>query len=102
MGQVFQVISETLAVEEMTKKFDLVVLEVHSEDFIKNPRDTLRRICNFLEVECSERYLQTCFDMTYRSVSRTRDSIVWSKEALSAVEQAIKLFPCPSWLFIQR
>ena len=87
-----QIVAET-AVEEMIEKLGLVVFEVHIEEFIKDPKGILLRICEFLEVECSQKYLQICYDQTFKSISRTRDSIVWGEKAVSAVKDAISQFP---------
>ena len=34
---------------------------------------TIQQICDFFEVECSEDYLQQCYDKTFKTLSRSRD-----------------------------
>ena len=65
------------AVEEMIPLCGMNVLEIHSEDLVKDPRRELDRMCQFLEVECSEVYLKACEKKVYRNVSRTRDKVYW-------------------------
>ena len=65
------------AVEEMIPLCGMNVLEIHSEDLVEDPRRELNRMCQFLEVECSEVYLKACENKVYRNVSRTRDKVYW-------------------------
>ena len=80
------------AVEEMTKKFRLNILQLYSEDFIRGPKDSLQRICRFLELDCPEDYLQHCSEKMYKSVSRTRDKVVWPQQILDMVDSNKKRF----------
>ena len=66
------------------------VLEVHSSDFIKDPKATLRRIFYFLKVDTSEHYLQGCADKVFKSASRTREMIYWPLSIKHMVEEKIK------------
>ena len=82
------------SVRIMTDKLKLNILDVHIEDHIRDPKGTMQRICDFLDVECSKEYLQDCYDKTFKSVSRTRDLVTWTEEALKLVEnELIKPFP---------
>ena len=54
----------------------------------KNPKKELERICEFLEVDCSEEYLDKCF----REVSRTRDEVFWPSHLRKKVEEKIARF----------
>ena len=78
------------AVQRMIHTFHLNVLEVHAEELIRDPKLTIQRICGFLEVTCPEDYLQQCYDKTYKSVSRTRDTVSWSSAALAFVSDMIR------------
>ena len=79
-------------IETMAKQFDLNILQLHSEDLIRDPSSSLRRICSFLEVGCLEDYLQQCSAQMYKSVSRTRDKVAWPQEILDMVESNKKRF----------
>ena len=78
------------AVDDMIPALNLTVLEIHSADFIKDPKHTLRSICTFLDLKCPEDYLQACYDKTYRSVSRTRDVLVWDEQLIEDIESKMK------------
>ena len=77
-------------VDDMIAALNLTVLEIHSADFIKDPKHTLRSICTFLDLKCPEDYLQACYDKTYRSVSRTRDVLVWDEQLIEDIESRMK------------
>ena len=80
------------AIEMMTKQFHLNILQLHSEDLIRDPNRSLQRICSFLEVDCLEDYLEQCSEKMYKSVSRTRDKVVWPQKILDMVESNKKRF----------
>ena len=77
-------------VEVLIPALNLTVLEIHSADFIKDPKHTLRSVCTFLDLKCPEDYLQACFDRTYRSMSRTRDVLVWDEQLIEDIETRMK------------
>ena len=84
------VFRQVKGVDDMTAALNLTVLEIHSADFIKDPKHTLRSICTFLDLKCPEDYLQACYDKTYRSVSRTRDVLVWDEQWIEDIESRMK------------
>ena len=63
------------------------VLEVHSSDFIKDPKATLGRIFEFLEVDASEHYLQVCADKVFKSTLQTRELMLWPPSVKHMVEE---------------
>ena len=79
--------------KNMTEACNLTVLEIYDEDFIQDPKSTMKIICEFLDLECTEEYLQLCYDKTYRSMSRTRNWVKWTPEALKYVSNQIKDYP---------
>ena len=81
------------AVVEMKDIFNLTVLEVHSEDLIKDPKYTVQRLCDFLELECSDDYIQKCSEKAFTAVSRTRDLINWPPELKTMIEQEKEKYP---------
>ena len=85
--------SEVKAVHDMIKACGLTVLEVHSEDFIRNPRKEMKSVCEFIGLSCSESYLEMCEQVTYKHISRTRDAVEWSEEMKRSVETGILQFP---------
>ena len=80
------------AVQEMVPLCGMNILEVHSEDVVKDARRQLLRMCEFLQVDCPESYLQACGSKVYKSVSRTRDLVYWPPEIRAQVEQNIEKY----------
>lgn len=79
------------AVKEMTSIFGKEkVLEVHNCDLVNDPKGTISRIFRFLEVATTEHYLEVCAQKVFKSVSRSRNTVVWSAEQISMVEQRMK------------
>ncbi|XP_020617575.1 uncharacterized protein LOC110055526 isoform X2 [Orbicella faveolata] len=56
------------------------VIDVPSIEIVKNPVETLRRICQFLEIACTEQYLLDCAATVDPVPSITRDFIEWTAE----------------------
>ena len=40
---------------------DKDLIYIHAADHIKDLKGTIQKICDFLELECSEDYLQQCY-----------------------------------------
>ena len=86
-----------LKLAECSKSFiescNLSVLEVYSEDFIEDPKGTMKKICDFLDLECWDDYLQQCYDKAYKSPSRTRNVVKWTSEILKYISRELKRYP---------
>jgi len=46
------------ATEEAKEMFKLDVMVIHGKDFVADPRTTIVEMCKFLEVQCSNGYLE--------------------------------------------
>ena len=68
------------------------VLEIHNSDLVADPRGTVSKIFEFLEVETTERFLDACEAKVFKSVSRSRDMVAWTPEQIQRVESWIKDF----------
>lgn len=66
------------------------MLDVHLCDLVDNPRGTLSEICNFLTVDTTELYLDTCAEKVYQSVSQSRKMVGWTAEQIEEVERRMK------------
>ena len=66
------------------------VLELHNGDLVKDPMSTINRICTFLEVDCSQKYLKACADKVFKTVSNTRELVVWPPSTREKVESLIR------------
>ena len=78
-------------VQELTSIFGREnVLDVHNCDLVSNPRGTMSRIVDFLEVDATELYLDTCAEKIFKSESRTRNVVFWTPEQIVIVEKRMK------------
>jgi len=69
------------------------VIDVPSMEIVKNPVETLRRICQFLEITCTEQYLQDCAATVDPVPSITRNFIEWTAEQKNTVYDMMKKYP---------
>ena len=85
-----QVIERTKAIEDI---IDLIgtdnVWQVHNTDLVDDPKKTLREMCSFFELDCSTDYIDTCAGQVFKSVSRTRDLLVWPQKERQMVMDGI-------------
>ena len=68
-------------------------LDVPSMEIVKNPVETLRRICQFLEITCTEQYLQDCAVTVDPVPSITRHLVEWTAEQKNTVYEMMKKYP---------
>jgi len=73
--------------------FPFSVIDIPSMDIVKNPAETLRRICHFLEITCTEQYLQDCAATVDPVPSITRNFIEWTAEQKNTVYGMMKKYP---------
>ncbi len=66
------------------------VLELHNCELIADPRGTISKIFDFLEVPVTNQFLDTTSKKVFKTVSRTRDLIEWSPEQVKEIEARIK------------
>ncbi len=65
------------------------VIEVHNADLVSDPKVAIGKLCSSLEVECVPDYLQACANKVFKSVSRTRDMLLWSPKMIAKVEEEV-------------
>lgn len=80
------------AVASMIQVLNLTVLQLRHEDMVNKPKHTISQVCNFLQVDCSEDYLEACTAKTYRTVSKTRNLVMWTKHLRDRIDSGIKQF----------
>ena len=64
-------------------------MEIHNKDFIANPTMTVQRMCVFLDVLCSDDYLNIVSKKIFRDESRTRYNVVWTNDHILKVKENI-------------
>ena len=80
------------AIQQLKHKYDLNLLEVHGKDLIENPKATILSMCSFLGLSCSDNYLETCSSKLFKTESKTRYKLTWTKQLISAVQDSIMNF----------
>lgn len=75
------------------KTFPEAFMNVVSMDAVKKPAETLRKICDFLDVTCSEKYILDCAAIVDPVPSITRHRIVWKDEQINSVYEMMRKFP---------
>jgi len=68
------------------------VIDISSIEIVKNAAETLRKICEFLEITCTEQYLQDCAATVDPVPSITRDFITWTAEQKTRVYEEMKKY----------
>ena len=72
---------------------DLVVVEIHSENFIKHPREHIHKICEALNVPCSVEYVEACSEKAFRNISKSRQIIEWDDNVVESILKRTKTYP---------
>ena len=80
------------AIQQIKHKYDLNYLEVHGKDLIANPKSNIVRMCNFLGISCFDNYLDICSSKLFKTESKTRYKVTWTKELISDVQDSIMNF----------
>ena len=68
------------------------VIDIPSMEIVKNPVETLKKVCKFLEITCTEKYLQDCAATVDPVPSITRDFIEWTAEQKNTVYEEMKKY----------
>ena len=72
---------------------EMVIVEIHSENFIKHPREHIHKICEALNVSCPVEYVEACSEKAFRNISKSRQIIEWDDNVVKKILQMIKKFP---------
>ena len=80
------------AIEDAKKRYNLDVLEIHGIDFITQPRKIIREMFEFLNVTCSDHFLEVCVEQVYAKESKTRYKIKWGSKHLPIIQENIQKF----------
>jgi len=80
------------ASEEAINMFNLDAIDIHNKDLIMNPRRIIINVCEFLEVFCSEDYIEKCSTKMFHDLSRTRYKIKWKDYQMAAINENIQKF----------
>lgn len=80
-------------IQELKESGNYEIFDLYHEEFIKNPHDILGKLLQFLEVEYSNEYINSCASIVYSSPNRSRNKIAWPQSLISYVESEIANIP---------
>lgn len=87
----FNVCESVIEVKEMASKVN--VFELRQEDFIKDPKTQLSKLCLWLGVESSSNYLDACASVVFESPNKSRHKVEWNEALKQQVQTKIDTFP---------
>ncbi|XP_058945299.2 uncharacterized protein [Pocillopora verrucosa] len=65
---------------QIRKLYGDAVLDISTDDYINNPRETMIQICRFLQVTCYNSYLDKVEKELNKESTRARDQVIWTDE----------------------
>ncbi|WP_019507455.1 sulfotransferase [Pleurocapsa sp. PCC 7319] len=68
------------------------ILDVRHESLIDNPQAILSQVCKFLEVETSQKYLDDCASIVFKSPKKTRFTYQWDDKSIELVKNQIEQY----------
>jgi hypothetical protein len=74
-------------VNKIKKNLGKDIFDLNQEEFIKNPKDKLKEICNFLNVEVPISYLNDCANIVFKEPNKSRYCFNWNPELIKIVEE---------------
>ncbi len=87
-----QTVFRRAAAIQRIKDLNIPVLDIHLVDLVSKPVETIQRLCDFLELNCSEAYLQKCKNKVFGTLSKTRNHVKWPRVLQEQVEKDMKRF----------
>lgn len=68
-----------------TNQYD--IFDLTNENFIDDPSFHLKRLCDFLDLECTEDYLKDCASIVFKKPTQTRFKVDWWDKKLKEMVQ---------------
>ena len=69
------------------------ILRVYIEDMVMNPKEEILNLCKFLELECSQDYIDNCAAAIFPSSSKSRYKLQWTQRQSNRVIELINATP---------
>ena len=77
----------TEAIDRIRKAYD--VLDLPGHELIQQPKQSMQKLCDYLDIICEEDYIEACAKLLYGEPSITRNLVVWTDEQKRWVQQEI-------------
>jgi hypothetical protein len=74
---------------------DKNLLHLFHEDFLADPQNNLKMVCDFLNVKSHQDYLEACGKIVIKRSHKTRLSVGWTRELVDLVNDQLPKYP---WL----
>lgn len=84
---IFHFAEAVLRIEQFAK-----VYEIHHEDFVRDPKTSVRHICAVLDLQCSTEYVDRCYEKAYRVISKSRYSMEWDPVVKKRIEEEMNKY----------
>ena len=68
------------------------ILDIRHESLIDDPKAILSQLCEFLEVETNQKYLNDCASVVFKSPKKTRFTYQWDQRAIDLVKSQIEQY----------
>ena len=68
-------------------------IDIHCSDLIDNPKEEIIKLCEFLEVQCSEDYISKCASHVFTEESHTSKLINWPPEVKESIQHKLDSIP---------
>lgn len=65
----------------------------HIESFIEDPKKWMKKICHFLDVDASDKYLNLCSSRVFEKPNRTFNRDLWTKSEIQEINDFTKSVP---------
>jgi len=79
--------------QRIREQYGNAVIDIPGHETVLRPEQTLQRLCDHLDVTCSEDYFEKCGKLMYGTPSVTRDKVVWSDAQIQRVTEMMKSYP---------
>ena len=89
----FSVCESVMRVKTMAESIKADVLDIRHEDFVKEPKAQLSKLCLWLGVEPSSNYLEDCATVVFESPHKKRHKIQWNESLKQQIEYKMNSFP---------
>jgi hypothetical protein len=76
-------------VERLKRALGDAMHEVRHEDFVAQPAEELRKLCEWLGLDAGSEYLAACAGIVWPNPRRTRDRVAWPTDLRSKVETLV-------------
>ena len=68
-------------------------VEIHNHELVSHPEETILKLCQFLEIQCSRDYLRACASKVFPELSRSRFAVHWPEDVKKMVQDRIQKYP---------